>query len=425
MKKLLSLLTLALCLTVVTSCNDDEALPNGYIETTQTGSSTTVLKGYNDYSKGFTVLKPTGFNSPIYMKDGKFVGSAYDYILASGSRLEDLTDVPESGNWQSEIAVSQGATYWARYAGNNYKYIKFRVAYIDDNNVGLEYLVSDHTTIRPNSNANDESIGYAGNTEMPHLNSDLIFAAHTTVFEGSTYMNLAIEWNPTLRHANWVAYSFDKQTSRSLVSRGSNWTWDPLISEGTVEESNHKSDGYDKGHLCASADRLFSTEANDQTFYYTNISPMIHRFNTGFWENIETVVRNWGHATIEGTYDKVYITKGATLNDLKKNWKGSYAGNDNVTPTTDANGLTKGGLAVPAYYYIAVLAEKDGVYQAIAFLVEHNEEMKSSYTTADLQAVTLSVNDLEEYTGVDFFCNLPDETEELAEGTFDVGAWTW
>ena len=32
--------------------------------------------------------------------------------------------------------------------------------------------------------------------------------------------------------------------------------------------------------FCASADRLYSREVNEQTFYYTNMSPQRNKFNT-------------------------------------------------------------------------------------------------------------------------------------------------
>lgn len=428
MKKLLSLLALAMTLCVVTACNDEEVPANGYIETTQSGASTFVLKGYESVAQGFSVLKPAGFTTPYYIKDKAFYGAAFDFIPSSEKRLEDMTVVPENGNWQPTAAIVPGQTYWARYAGGVYKYIKFHVAYVDGNNVGIEYVVSDFTTARPNSNSNMESSDQgAWGLEIPHLTAGNFFAPHYVTFEGNTYMNLAIEWNAALRHSNWVAFSFDKNTGRDRVSRGNAWMWDPAIpaTEGGVEESNHKSDGYDKGHLCASSDRLYCTEANDQTFYYTNISPMMNKFNTGFWSGLEEIVRNWGRSCTQGTFDHVYVAKGGTLNNLLKNFTATYKGNDNVLPVTDANGLTKGGLAVPAGYFMAVLAEKDGKFQALAFYVEHSDKLNTKPTTNELKACVLSIDELEKKTGIDFFCNLSDEVENDVESAVDTNLWAW
>ena len=152
---------------------------------------------------------------------------------------------------------------------------------------------------------------------------------------------------------------------------------------------------------------------------------MTRRFNSGFWTGIEERVRNWGRSTVNTTYDKVYVTKGGTLNNLLKNFIGKYAGNDGVTPYTNAEGLTRHKLAVPAYYFAAVLAEKDGKYQAIAFLVEHDDDLPLSPTTNELKSKVVSIDELEKFTGLDFFCNLTDELEEAVESTVDVNLWEW
>lgn len=428
MKKLLSLLTLAVGLFVFTSCDDEVVPPNGYIETTEDGAQTVVLKGYISKAQGFSTLEPKGF-APIYLSEKRLFGKKYDFILCDEVKLSDMTQVPVDGDWKSDgIQVFEHTTYWARYAGASYQYIKLRVAYIDGNNVGVEYVISDVTTARPNSNSNLAfSNEGAWGLEIPHLNADYYFAPHYVTFEGSKYMNLAIEWSAELKHSNWVAFSYDKNTSRTLVDRGNNWVWDPEIptDKGMVEEAQHKSDGYDKGHLCASSDRLYSTEANDQTFYYSNVSPMLHNFNTGFWTSIEEYVRNWGRSTKSGTYDKVYVTKGGTLNKLIKNLQTTKKGNDGIIPTTDANGLTKHGLAVPAYYFVAVLAEKDGTYQALGFLVEHDDNLSSAPSKDQIRAKVVSIDKLEEVTGIDFFCNLDDAIESEVEATVNDSKWAW
>ena len=78
----------------------------------------------------------------------------------------------------------------------------------------------------------------------------------------------------------------------------------------------HKSDGYDKGHICASEDRVYSTSANKQTFYYSNISPQIGSFNQKYWAALEKQVQTWGRSTGNGVYDKLYVVKGGTTDRL-------------------------------------------------------------------------------------------------------------
>lgn len=424
MNRLFLILLMAICLV---ACDNEQQPANGYIGTTQTDSETVVLKGYVDSSKGFSVFKPVGFDSPFYIQDRQFVGKAYSFVSASEERLDEMKQIPASG-WNTTAQIIQGAAYWARYSSlYENKYVKLRVAYIWDNEVGVEYVV-EKTEARPNANSNllsnDEA---AHGFEMPRLDADNYFAAHYVNYKGADRMNLAVEWNAELRHSNWVAFSFDAVTAEDNVSRTDAWMWDPMIpsDKGGVEEADHKSDGFDKGHICASEDRVYSKEANEQTFYYSNITPQLNQFNGGFWLQLENRVRVWGRSTRSGTYDKLYVAKGGTLNHLHKNFEASKKGMDGKVPTGDENGMTIRGLALPAYYFMALLAEKDGQFQAMGFLLPHSVDLPAKPTFDELKAEAITIDELEEFSGLDFFCNLPDELEEAAESAVDANAWNW
>ena len=96
--------------------------------------------------------------------------------------------------------------------------------------------------------------------------------------------------------------------------------------------------GYDRGHLCASADRLYSETANEQTFYYTNMSPQKNSFNTGIWRELEAAVQNWGRSNV--FRDTLYVVKGASIDCKEHIW--TYIDGDQTKP-------------VPKYYFMALL----------------------------------------------------------------------
>lgn len=427
MKKHLFILGLALALFNV-GCDDQNTIPNGYVQTTQEGASTLVLKGYENAALGFSVFQPEGFDSPFYIQDKKFAGNAYSFTQVAAARLDEMTTVPANVEWQSDATVTAGAAYWARYAASTvYRFVKFRVSDINGNNVTIEYVVTDQTEERPNDNVNANT-GYDNVSvtgyEIPHLNDQNVYADHYVTMDGVQILNYALEWDNTKRHANWVAFTFDTTTSADNVKRTDAWSVDPkLPAEMQVQESDHKNDGFDKGHLCASEDRVYLKEANDQTFYYSNISPQLNDFNGGFWRKLETRVQTWGRSTADGVYDKVYVTKGGTLNKLLKNFKGTTV--NGGTPTTDANGFTIHGLACPEYYFMAVLSQKDDVFHAIAFLVPHKEGMTENPSSDELKEYVVSVDKLEEETGIDFFCNLPDVLENEVEAACNLNDWAW
>lgn len=427
MKKHLFILGLALALFNV-GCDDQNTIPNGYVQTTQEGASTLVLKGYENAALGFSVFQPEGFDSPFYIQDKKFAGNAYSFTQVAAARLDEMTTVPANVEWQSNATVTAGAAYWARYAASTvYRFVKFRVSDINGNNVTIEYVVTDQTEERPNDNVNANT-GYDNVSvtgyEIPHLNNQNVYADHYVTMDGVQILNYALEWDNTKRHANWVAFTFDTTTSADNVKRTDAWSVDPkLPAEMQVQESDHKNDGFDKGHLCASEDRVYLKEANEQTFYYSNMSPQLNDFNGGFWGKLEARVQTWGRSTAEGVYDKVYVTKGGTLNKLLKNFKGTTV--NGGTPTTDANGFTIHGLACPEYYYMAVLSQKDDVFHAIAFLVPHKEGMTRNPSSDELKEYVVSVDKLEEETGIDFFCNLPDVLENEVEAAYNLNDWVW
>lgn len=427
MKKHLFILGLALALFNV-GCDDQNTIPNGYVQTTQEGASTLVLKGYENAALGFSVFQPEGFDSPFYIQDKKFAGNAYSFTQVAAARLDEMTTVPANVEWQSDATVTAGAAYWARYAASTvYRFVKFRVSDINGNNVTIEYVVTDQTEERPNDNVNANT-GYDNVSvtgyEIPHLNDQNVYADHYVTMDGVQILNYALEWDNTKRHANWVAFTFDTTTSADNVKRTDAWSVDPkLPAEMQVQESDHKNDGFDRGHLCASEDRVYLKEANDQTFYYSNISPQLKDFNGGFWRKLETRVQTWGRSTADGVYDKVYVTKGGTLNKLLKNFKGTTV--NGGTPTTDANGFTIHGLACPEYYFMAVLSQKDDVFHAIAFLVPHKEGMTENPSSDELKEYVVSVDKLEEETGIDFFCNLPDVLENEVEAACNLNDWAW
>ena len=421
MKKHLFILGLALALFNV-GCDDQNTIPNGYVQTTQEGASTLVLKGYENAALGFSVFQPEGFDSPFYIQDKKFAGNAYSFTQVAAARLDEMTTVPANVEWQSNATVTAGAAYWARYAASTvYRFVKFRVSDINGNNVTIEYVVTDQTEERPNDNVNANT-GYDNVSvtgyEIPHLNDQNVYADHYVTMDGVQILNYALEWDNTKRHANWVAFTFDTTTSADNVKRTDAWSVDPkLPAEMQVQESDHKNDGFDKGHLCASEDRVYLKEANEQTFYYSNMSPQLNDFNGGFWGKLEA------RSTADGVYDKVYVTKGGTLNKLLKNFKGTTV--NGGTPTTDANGFTIHGLACPEYYFMAVLSQKDDVFHAIAFLVPHKEGMTRNPSSDELKEYVVSVDKLEEETGIDFFCNLPDVLENEVEAAYNLNDWAW
>ena len=132
---------------------------------------------------------------------------------------------------------------------------------------------------------NNDSNNFAtGIVELPALRNGAndVFVTHYTTFNGQKVTSFSMEYDKSKKHSRWVAFRFDNQTRLQGATRGDNFIPDPsLDTEYQRTQVDFGKKGYDRGHLCASADRLYRQEANDQTFYYTNMSPQRNNFNTG------------------------------------------------------------------------------------------------------------------------------------------------
>ena len=67
-------------------------------------------------------------------------------------------------------------------------------------------------------------------------------------------------------------------------------------------------------------------------------------------------------------------------------------------------------MVVPSYFFMAILRVKNGVYNAVGFWVKHENNKDNK-----LAKYAVSIKELEEKTGIDFFCNLPDNIERTVE----------
>lgn len=288
-----------------------------------------------------------------------------------------------------------------------------------------------------NTNANDASLGdYATLLSSAKINTANKYVFHTVTYNGQTVMNYNFEWNSNLKHAVWSGFYFDKDLIKggSGVERKNPFKSDPTIPD--VKDSHHTSDGYDRGHIIASADRFYDQTANNQTFYYTNMSPQIPDFNQGFWQKVEDEIRTLSQNALNSGYSKVHITKGGDTKTLLKNWKGNKAQN-NIYPTADADGFSSKGLAVPSAYYTVMLAEKDEQdnanpenYITLGFYIPHMEGLPNgnNATHSEMQKYVYSIDYIEDKTGVDFFCNLLDSVEDAVEARTKetcIAKWNW
>ena len=214
---------------------------------------------------------------------------------------------------------------------------------------------------------------------------------HSTADYGITY---SLEWDGTLKANRWTCYELYAGNMKKNVRRGNDFREDtaiPAACRSTLDD--YRGSGYSRGHLCPSSDRLCSKEQNSQTFFLSNMQPQLQSHNGGVWSNLESKVRSWA-----GHYDTLYVVKAATIDAA------------NIMTHTPS------GLIVPKYFYMALLGytKATNSYQAVGIWSPHAGGSTTEY---------IPVKELEKRTGIDFFCNLPDEIEKKVEAAFEPSRW--
>ena len=250
--------------------------------------------------------------------------------------------------------------------------------------------------------------GYASMLEIPALKGGSMnqFITHTTKRNGKDYPTYSLEYSYKYKHSYWIAYRFDNTTGGN-VGRNEAYKPDPeLPSQYAAKHNDYTNSGYTRGHLCASSDRQYSKEANQQTFYMSNISPQSgNGFNQSgsAWNTGEDKVQAWGY-NISRSTDTLYVVKGGTIGEGM------------------IKGYIKNEIAIPKYFFMAVLFRSGDNYKAIGFYMPH-ENLKDDPDKKDPKKYLMSIDALEQETGIDFFHNLPDNIEntvDLKSATYRV-----
>ena len=244
--------------------------------------------------------------------------------------------------------------------------------------------------------------------ELPALdNPDLGYYTHSFKMNGKTIRNYSFGWSQDDRIAVWVAYPLCKLYTNGSAGRTNAWDLDPLLKDLSSAPFGGYGGDYARGHQLPSGDRQCCYEANAQTFYGTNMTPQLNAHNEGIWLDLENKVRSIANGS-----DTTYVVTGAIVSPSSKKEKDSYG--KNVT--------------VPDAYFKALLRYSKsstlGQWNAAAFYLEHR-----AYSGGISRSHSMSVNELEELTGIDFFRNLPamvgaDQAERIeAADPADSSVW--
>jgi endonuclease G len=243
--------------------------------------------------------------------------------------------------------------------------------------------------------------------EFPRLRDigNNIVVVHKTSDSYSDGVNYSVEWDIEKKSQRWTCYQMMRGYRVTGVKP---YDGNPLypFDEDLPRYDYFSQDlfwgsGFDHGHICPKASRLYSDRANYQTFYLTNMQPQYHVFNAGIWVKLENRIRSaW---TPSNSTDVLYVCKGGTIDNENQIIK-----------------RISGKLIVPKYFFTALLLKNSSGYRAVGFWFEHTAD---DHSEDNLKDYAISIDALEQLTGIDFFCNLPDDIEAEVEASYSPKAW--
>lgn len=347
-------------------------------------------------------------------------GTQFLDVKCSGDwTLALVADGTEEVDWAS-LSVYSGtgdkANVRFTYKTNSTEAERSLKIYLDNGSKSVFCTFTQHAgEYRPDDDPDDDPVQTGdvdltktGWLELPAMdNPNLGYYTHSFKMNGKSYRNYSFGWSQKDRVALWVAYPLCRLYTNGSVGRTEAWALDPLLGEDSAAPFGGYAGSYARGHQLPSADRQCCYDANAQTFYGTNMTPQLNAHNGGIWSSLEDKVRNIANGS-----DTTYVVTGVIVSASSKKERDSYG-----------NSVT-----IPDAYFKAVLKYSKsstlGAWNAAAFYLEHR-----AYSGSVSKEHSMSIDELEEMTGIDFFVNLPAKVGEAAAAKLeaadpaDVALW--
>lgn len=207
------------------------------------------------------------------------------------------------------------------------------------------------------------------------------------------YNGFTISYNPDNKTPDWVGWELLASETDGPAPRAKKFWADPEI-ENSPYPDDYRNSGYDKGHMCPAADQKWSFDAMNDCFVMTNMTPQTHALNAGAWNTLENKERIWAQR------DSALIIVAGPI----------YA-------ETDKERIGPNGVRVPSAFFKVLLAPYVKNPRAIGFVYPN---MKAP---GNMQNYSMSVDEVEKLTGLDFFSSLPDDLEEKIESRYSFTEW--
>lgn len=219
----------------------------------------------------------------------------------------------------------------------------------------------------------------------------------------------ALSYNRDKAIPNWVAWHLDPSYIGS-APRQDDFREDTRVPSTwyRVQGTSYSGSGFDRGHMCPSADRTATVADNSATFLMTNMIPQAPDNNQGIWANLENYSR-----TLAQAGNELYIICGA--------YGQGGAGSNGSASTIDG-----GRIVVPARTWKIIVVLPQGTNdlsrvststRIIAVDIPNTQGVR----TASWGSYRVSVDQLEQRTGFDFLNLVSGTIQSTIEARVDNG----
>lgn len=224
----------------------------------------------------------------------------------------------------------------------------------------------------------------------------------------------SLSYNKDLLIPNWVAWHLSSADINGPAERGDDFRPDSDLPSDWygVKKSDYQYNkyGFDRGHVCPSADRTSTQDDNSMTFLMTNMVPQSPDNNRVIWMHFE----NYERKLVEQG-NELYIIAGPT-------GKGGTSGKGTFEeiPITLKNGEVL-KMQVPAYTWKVLIAIPEGdddlnrISENSTVIAINVPNKMGMGKTGDWEQFITSIDEIESQTGYDFFELLPDSIENILE----------
>jgi endonuclease G len=192
----------------------------------------------------------------------------------------------------------------------------------------------------------------------------------------------------------WAAYHLVDRPLKESPPRPEDFNVDARTM-ARIDSAIYNRSGYDRGHLAPNyaIATHFGKQAQEETFLMSNVVPQKHSLNAGLWKSLEQKIAT----NYPARFGEVWVIAGPVFGPKPEKLRRR--------------------VTVPEACFMIVVDESDGRVRVEAFLFPQDAN------GPELARYLVTVDEIEQRTGLDFLAALPDEAENALEAKRAARVW--